>query len=88
MPKTENRPHTGERSSIPAASYHDPRPAVITWSDLQRIERAAIPLLILTGGDDADRPEVPDQAFCRACLRILWRNLSAVAKRAGRAAND
>jgi len=80
MTQQENRPHTGERPSIPDASYHDPRPPV-TWADLQRIERAALPLLLLIGGPDDDRDDLPPQALALATLRALWAVLRDVANR-------
>ena len=81
MPKQENRPHDGSRSPIPNASYHDPRPSV-TWADLRKIEMAFMPLLILIGGEEERDPE-PPQALVRLNLRMIWRELAALARRTG-----
>ena len=55
----------------------------ISWDDVHRIERAALPLLILAGGEEEDRPEIPNQKFVRVSLRMLWTELAELARRTG-----
>jgi len=66
----------------PTPPYHATGPASITWDDLRRVERAFMPLLILSGGED-ERDPLPPQAFVRASLRIVWKELLALSRRAG-----
>lgn len=60
-----------------------PTPAGITWQDLRKIEMAALPLLILSGGDESERDPEPPQALVRLQLRMVWRELSALSRRVG-----
>lgn len=66
----------------PTPPYHDPGPASITWDDLRRVERAFMPLLILSGGED-ERDPLPPQALVRLNLRMIWRELRSLADRIG-----
>lgn len=77
MRETKDQPRDGDRSHIKSASYD------ITWRDLDRIERAVMPLLILfgRGEDDEERDPVPPQALVRGILRLLWGELAALSDR-------
>lgn len=56
----------------------------ITWRDIDRIERAVMPLLILFGrGEEEERDPVPPQALVRLILRLLWAELVALSRRVG-----
>lgn len=55
----------------------------ITWKDLRKIEMAFMPLMILSGGDEEERDPEPPQALVRLNLRMVWRELRALADRLG-----
>jgi len=57
--------------------------SAITWEDLRKIEMAFLPLMILSGGDESERDPEPPQALVRLNLRMVWRELAALARRAG-----
>jgi hypothetical protein len=83
MENAKDRPHDGSRSQNPTPQYHTPVAASISWDDLRKIEMAFMPLLILSGGDEEERDPEPPQALVRLHLRMVWRELSALARRAG-----
>lgn len=83
MENAKDRPHDGSRSQNSSASYQKPGPASISWDDLRRLEMRFMPLLILSGGDDDDRDDVPPQALVRLNLRMIWRELRSLADRIG-----
>jgi hypothetical protein len=53
----------------------------VTWDELRRVERAALPLLILIGGPDDERDSLPPQSLACAILRVLYGVLRDLADR-------
>jgi len=75
MQETKGLPHDGDRS-------HNIN--IITWRDLDRIERAVLPLLIMCGRSEGEeRDHVPPQSLVRVILRLLWGELTALSRRVG-----
>lgn len=72
-----------DRSHNSNTSYNEPGSSSISWDDLRKIELAFLPLLILSGGDEEDRDPEPPQALVRLNLRMVWRELAALARRVG-----
>jgi hypothetical protein len=58
-------------------------PVKITWDDLRKIEMAVMPLMILAGGDEEERDPEPPQSLVRLHLRVVWKELAALARRVG-----
>lgn len=88
MTKNKTPAATGAREGgageMHPLSQQTPEKSTISWDDLKRIERATLPLLLMIGGDDDDRPDVPPQAMARVLLSHLFRELRNLAARTGR----